>query len=238
MSKKTKGKIFIFLWKLTMILSLIGIILTCITNDEQMQLIFFIASILLFIMMIAIGIIGEKYADFRKITTAEKYQIKINEYKDISYYFSNSDYERENIKIDEDIYGDIYYKIDKKWYNLLKKTITLMVTINMKEYDSKIKNIIMENIDDWLIEKFGDRNGNFDHLEVALVLCLDSINDKFKNYINKDIFQDYRIILLPIGIILDEKYMYVRVQKEAYLKANYKRLKKKFMETIDHMIVK
>lgn len=113
-----------------------------------------------------------------------------------------------------------------------------MVTINMKEYDSKTKNLIMEKINNWLEENIGERNGNNDYLEVALVLCLDSINDKFINYINKDIFQDYRIIILPVGIVLDEKNMYVRVQKESYLRLNYKKLKKKFMDTIDYMIVK
>jgi hypothetical protein len=129
-------------------------------------------------------------------------------------------------------------KIDKKWYNFFKRKITLMVTINMKEYDSKTKNLIMEKINNWLEENIGERNGNNDYLEVALVLCLDSINDKFINYINKDIFQDYRIIILPVGIVLDEKNMYVRVQKESYLRLNYKKLKKKFMDTIDYMIVK
>ena len=238
MSKKTKGKIFIFLWKLTIVLSAIGIILTCITDDEQMQLIFFLASILLFILMIVIGIIGKKYVDYRKKTTAEKYQVKINEYNDISYYFSNDNYERGSIKIDENIYGDIYYKIDKKWYNLFNRKITLFVTINMKIYDGKTKNLIMEKINDWLTENIGERNGNSDYLEVALVLCIDSINDKFKNYINKDIYQDYRIIILPVGIVLDEKIMYVRVQKEAYLKSNYKKLKQKFMDTMNEMIIK
>lgn len=238
MSKKTKGKIFIFLWKLTIILSLIGIVLTCIADDEQMQLIFFLSSILLFIMMIVIGIIGEKYVDFRKITTAEKYHVNINGYNDISYYLSNNNFERGSIKVDENIYGDIYYKIKKNIFTFFDRKITLVTTINMKTYDGKTKELIMKKINDWLLENFGERNGDFDFLEVALVLCLDSINDKFKNYINRDIYQDKKLIILPVGIVFNEKNMYVGVQKELYLKGHYKKLKKKFMDTIDYMIVK
>lgn len=239
MSKKTKGKIFIFLWKVTIVLAIISIILTCILDeDEKMQLIFFLISIFLGIMMCVIPAIGSKYVDFRKTTTAEKYKIKINSYHDLSYYFSNNNYDTSIIRIDENTYGNIYYRTDKKWYNFFKRKITLIVTIDMKEYDAKTKDLIMEKINAWLKENIGYRNGNADYLEVALVLCLDSINDKFKNYINKDIFQNYEIVILPVGIVLDEKIMYVRVQKEAYLKVNYKKLKKKFMDTIDYMIVK
>ena len=232
MSKETKGKIYILLWKISIILTAIFLIISLITEN----IIYFIIAIFLGIMMHIIPLIGSKYVNYLKKTTAEKYQISINEYKDISSYFNN--YKRGNIKINDDIYGDIYYKIDKKWYDLFKRRITLIATINMKIYDGKTKNLIMEKINNWLTENIGERNGNNDYLEVALVLCLDKINDKFKNYINQDIFQDHEIIILPVGIVLDEKNMYIRVQKEAYLKSNYQKLKKKFLDTIDYMLIK
>lgn len=226
MSKKTKGKIFIFLWKLTIILSLIGIVLTCIADDEQMQLIFFLSSILLFIMMIVIGIIGEKYVDFRKITTAEKYHVNINGYNDISYYLSNNNFERGSIKVDENIYGDIYYKIKKNIFTFFDRKITLVTTINMKTYDGKTKELIMKKINDWLLENFEERNGDFDFLELALVLCLDSINDKFKNYINRDIYQDKKLIILPVGIVFDEKNV-CRSAKRIIFKRSLQKIKEK-----------
>ena len=236
MSKKTKGKIFIFLWKVTIILCAISLILTCMLDeDEKMQLIFFFISMFLGIMMHVIAYVGEKYVDFRKVTTALKYQIKIKGYNDISYYLSNDNYERDNIKINENIYGDIYYKVKKSGFILSSRKVTLIVTINMKTYDAKTKDLIMNKINDWLVDNLGERND--DYLEVVLVLCLDSINDKFKNYINQDIYQSPEIILLPVGIVLDNSTMYIRVQKEAFLKGRYKKLKKKFIDTINDMII-
>lgn len=234
--KKKKGRIIVLMWKLTVALTAIGILLTIFTNNEKYQLIYFISSLVLGTAMLIIGDKGSNYINYRKNTNAQKYDININNYHElIKYLNNNSKLNSANFSSLDGNNINIFYKVEKHWYNYFNKNIFIIVTVSMELFDDKIIDTILQEIDEY-ISKCVEGYSDSDYIEMSLVLCLEKENNEFKKYINRDIIQTPNIIKLPVGIVFTENKIYISNQESSYNKGKYKLLIEKFMKLFKNII--
>jgi len=167
-----------------------------------------------------------KYIELTPSSFAEKNKIKYKNYEEVISQFSkNINFNKGSIKINDNVYGTIFYNVKRNWYNIFGKELFLIFIVNMKEYDNETLHLIIDKFE----ENIGDYVGRFtnnDYVEFTLITCLDHLNKDFIKYIDKDVIQDNNRIKLPVGIVFENNTLYIGTQKSPLFKNRYEKLKK------------
>lgn len=231
-----------FLYKFLLILTAILLILTGIIStlfdNSDLALVFFFAMIIVYILFLILQAKGGEYIELRKKTQSLKIKIKKFKYTDVLKTFKeNLNYNSEYLKISNELSGYIFYKYSRPYYLYFRKKISLIVLIDMKEFDEANLKLSLNKIDEWIENKYGKYNIS-DYIELILVTHIENRNNEFFEYINKDILQMPYFIKLPVGIIENEKLMYISKQENIAQVWRYNKLKKTYIKVCKSIIKK
>lgn len=222
---KNIEKIIIFIWKISIVLTAFSLLFMLLADDGYTQLLLFVFSLIFGSIMFSIQFLNGRYIDLKPITIAEKVKIDFNNFQDLVDYISkNINYNKGSIKINDKIQGIVFYEIKRHWYNFFGKEISFIFVVNMKKYDNKTLRLVIKKFE----ECISDYVGTFatdDYVEFILITCLEESNYEFNNYINKDVVQTNNRIKLPVGIVFNDKLLYIANQKSLLYKSRYKKLR-------------
>ncbi len=220
-----------------MVLASISLLITLLSgSNERLQLIFFIISMCFGVILLSIDKIAGKYINLMKKTNSEKYHINVCEYKHfVNYISKNLKFDELDLKVSDDVLGNIFYKVDKHWYNFFGREISIVFIVNMERYIQEKLELALDKLDEKLSQCIKNCGEN-DYIEMTLILCLQTSNKEFIKYIDKDVFQTSNFIKLPIGVVFDNQSMYISKQESFLGKGKYKKLKEKVLKLLKGII--
>ena len=224
-----KEKILTLIWKIVVILCIISFLLVGLTEE----MLFFWTTAILGIIFFSLNFFAGKYIKPDKDIPAEIYQLNTNEYADfIKCIDETMDYNKLNLKLIDGIFGHMFYRVKNNKHNM---EISIISFVNIKEYNKKIVQNILTEMNKITIENIGDF-GEEDYIDMTLVLCMEKVNNDFLKYINKSVFQALNFIKLPIGIDMNDSKMYVYNQKKSFGKKKYMQIKDRFLKNMSKII--
>lgn len=77
-----------------------------------------------------------------------------------------------------------------------------------------------------------------DKLDITYLIAVDRVTPTFSKYIERNVKQTFWTTVLPVGISLASKTLYISTQKEGFSIFRYKKMKKQFIMDIDELLEK
>ncbi len=190
-------------------------------------LIFTINAIIMLILMCKIDIRPEK-------TKPMRLKLKDNDYEMI----------KENLCQKYEHNG--YQKLTKYEYNNAKidymikqnhSVISLVIYIRIEEMTEELMYGFEEHVFAEQILNLEDIELK-DKLDTTYVITVDKVTPAFSKYTERNIKQTFWITVLPVGISLASKTLYISTQEEGFSIFRYKKMKKQFIMDIDELLEK
>lgn len=231
-NKKTE-KLLILLWKISIIIAGLSLLLLLFVASDTLKLILFIIAMLFGGIMFFIQSLDGKYIELIPKPYAEKIKVDFKNFLEVSAQIEKKcQYEKANIKINDEMHGIAYYEVKRHWYNFFGKEIKFIFVVNMKEYNDKNLELIITKFEESIVDYVGNFTKD-DYVEFILITCMENSNKKFENYINDDVIQLSTRIKLPVGIVFSDGLMYISTQKAIMFKKRYEKLKNNILDMLN-----
>lgn len=188
-------------------------------------LIFTINAIIMLILMCKIDIRPEKTKPMRlKLKDNDYEMIKENLCQKYEHngYQKLTKYEYSNAKID--------YMIKQN-----HSVISLVIYIRIEEMTEELMYGFEEHVFAEQILNLEDIELK-DKLDITYVITVDKVTPAFSKYIERNVKQTFWTTVLPVGISLASKTLYISTQEEGFSIFRYKKMKKQFIMDIDELL--
>ncbi|MBR6610350.1 MAG: hypothetical protein IKK99_09060 [Oscillospiraceae bacterium] len=167
----------------------------------------------------------------QKPVKAEKFQLNFKTYSDFISFINDSlvakGYSTQYTKTTNEIENvAVYIKSTKLW------EIDCVSIIRVDELSDNL----IESANDLITEIFTEYYGKShitDTVNMISIICVDRITPAFNDLVHNNIQQGLKNRRLPVGISFGGKNIYIAKQKDGFAIAQYKRLRKNFLEIMN-----
>lgn len=164
----------------------------------------------------------------QKPVMAEKFELQSGGFDELQRYFENSLNKKQYVHKKE-VVGKSHETITMFARNRRIGWLECFSLINVREWTSNLEEAIEEELST-LVEQYCAEGKRYGKISMIIVICVDYMTPELLEIVNGNIQQGMNVFRLPIAISFDEKQIYAARQKDGMAIAQYKNLRKEFLD--------